>query len=103
MKLIDRFVSRELVVNVLFAILVLSLVLVVGNIFRKLLPLLVNPDVPMVFRGNNQRRETHLIRVCGEFEPEPDGGGFRTLPWRRKGGSLQRRFASVGHRQSEGD
>ena len=46
-KLIDRFVSRELVVNVLFAIAVLSLVLVVGNIFRKLLPLLVNHDVPM--------------------------------------------------------
>ena len=46
MRLIDRFVSRELLVNVLFAIFVLSLVLVVGNIFRKLLPLLVNHDVP---------------------------------------------------------
>src|ERR1700756_5130044 len=46
MKLIDRFVSRELIVNILFAIAVLSLVLVVGNIFRKLLPLLVNHDVP---------------------------------------------------------
>jgi LPS export ABC transporter permease LptF len=49
MKLIDRFVSRELLVNVAFAIAVLSLVLVVGNIFRKLLPLLVNHDVPMEF------------------------------------------------------
>ncbi len=49
MKLIDRFISRELIVNVLFAILVLSLVLVVGNIFRKLLPLLVNHDVPMEY------------------------------------------------------
>src|SRR6516165_733052 len=47
MKLIDRFVRRELLVNVLFAIAVLSLVLVVGNIFRKLLPLLVNHDVPI--------------------------------------------------------
>ncbi len=47
MKLIDRFVSRELIVNLLFAIFVLSLVLVVGNIFRKLLPLLVNHDVPV--------------------------------------------------------
>lgn len=46
MKLIDRFVSQELIVNILFAIAVLSLVLVVGNIFRKLLPLLVNHDVP---------------------------------------------------------
>ena len=48
-KLIDRFVSRELIVNVLFAIAVLSLVLVVGNIFRKLLPLLVNHDVPVEY------------------------------------------------------
>jgi lipopolysaccharide export system permease protein len=48
-KLIDRAVSRELVVNVSFAIFVLSLVLVVGNIFRKLLPLLVNHDVPMEY------------------------------------------------------
>ncbi len=47
MKLIDRFIGRELLVNVLFAIAVLSLVLVVGNIFRKLLPLLVNHDVPL--------------------------------------------------------
>src|SRR4029079_6432389 len=49
MKLIGRFVSRELLVNVSFAIAVLSLVLVVGNIFSKLLPLLVNHDVPMEF------------------------------------------------------
>jgi LPS export ABC transporter permease LptF len=49
MKLIDRFVGRELIVNVLFAIAVLSLVLVVGNIFRKLLPLLVNHEVPLEY------------------------------------------------------
>src|SRR4030095_9439192 len=47
MKLIDRFVSRELLINVFFAIAVLSLVLVVGNIFCKLLPLIVNHDVPI--------------------------------------------------------
>src|SRR5947199_9806864 len=49
MKLIDRFVSRELLINVLFAIAVLSLVLVVGNIFRKLLPLLVSHEVPVEY------------------------------------------------------
>jgi LPS export ABC transporter permease LptF len=49
MKLVDRFVSRELIVNLLFAIFVLSLVLVIGNIFRKLLPLLVNHDVPVEY------------------------------------------------------
>src|SRR4030095_5857435 len=49
MKLRDRFVSRELIVNLLFAIFVLSLVLVVGQIFRKLFPLLVNHDVPVEY------------------------------------------------------
>src|SRR3954470_9085936 len=49
MKLIDRAISRELLVNILFAILVLSLVLVVGQILRKLLPLLVNHDVPVEY------------------------------------------------------
>src|SRR4051795_11563675 len=49
MKLIDRVISREVIVNLLFAIFVLSLVLVVGNIFRKLLPLLVNHDVPVEY------------------------------------------------------
>jgi lipopolysaccharide export system permease protein len=49
MKLLDRFVSRELLVNLFFAVAVLSLVLVVGNIFRKLLPLLVNHDVPVEY------------------------------------------------------
>jgi len=48
-KLFDRFISRELIVNFLFAVAVLSLVLVVGNIFRKLLPLLVNRDVPVEY------------------------------------------------------
>jgi LPS export ABC transporter permease LptF len=49
MKLIDRYVSRQLIVNLVFAIVVLSLVLVIGNIFRKLLPLLVNHDLPVEY------------------------------------------------------
>src|SRR5437763_15893143 len=49
MKLNDRFISRALIVNVLFAIVVLCLVLVVGNIFRRLLPFLGNHDVPMEY------------------------------------------------------
>src|SRR6266403_4371497 len=49
MKLIDRFVSRELLVNVFFALAVLRLGLVVGNIVRKLHPLLVNHDVPVEY------------------------------------------------------
>src|SRR6202140_5627453 len=49
MKFIGPSISREFIINVLFAIAVLSLVLVVGNIFRKLLPLLVNHDVPVEY------------------------------------------------------
>src|SRR6266481_6254501 len=49
MKLIDRYIRRQLVVNLLFSIAVLSFVLVVGNIFRKLLPLLVNHDLPVEY------------------------------------------------------
>src|SRR3954451_20223328 len=49
MKIIDRYLIRQLVVNLLFAIVVLSFVLVIGNIFRKLLPLLVNHDLPVEY------------------------------------------------------
>src|SRR3979409_2316782 len=49
MRLIDRNVGRELLVSVSFSIAVLSLVLVIGNIFRKLLPLLVNHHVPVEY------------------------------------------------------
>src|SRR4030088_2572899 len=47
MKIVDRYISRQLIVNLLFAIAVLGFVLVIGNIFRKLLPLLVNHDLPV--------------------------------------------------------
>src|SRR5205814_4429519 len=49
MRIIDRYISRQLIVNLLFAIVVLSFVLVIGNIFRKLLPLLVNHDLPVEY------------------------------------------------------
>src|SRR2546423_7403234 len=47
MKIIDRYLSRQIIVNLLFATVVLSFVLVIGNIFRNLLPLLVNHDLPV--------------------------------------------------------
>ena len=49
MRLIDRTITRELLGNFLGAVAVLSLVLVLGNIFRRLLPLLVNHDVPVEY------------------------------------------------------
>ncbi len=49
MKIVDRYILRQLFVNLVFAIVVLSFVLVIGNIFRKLLPLLVNHDLPVEY------------------------------------------------------
>jgi len=49
MKIIDRYVGKELVVTSLFAVVVLSLVLVLGNVFKQLLDLLVNHDVPLEY------------------------------------------------------
>ncbi|MHA3774235.1 LptF/LptG family permease [Verrucomicrobiota bacterium sgz303538] len=47
MKLIDRYVSRQVLVTALFAVAVLSVVLVLGNVFKQLLELLVNHDAPL--------------------------------------------------------
>jgi LPS export ABC transporter permease LptF len=47
MKLLDRYIGREVLVTTLFAVGVLSLVLVLGNIFKKLFDLLVNQSVPL--------------------------------------------------------
>src|SRR4030095_13716737 len=47
MSLIDRYVTRQVLTSSAFAVAVLSVVLVLGNVFKKLLDLLVNRDVPM--------------------------------------------------------
>jgi lipopolysaccharide export system permease protein len=47
MKLIDRYVGRQVLTSSAFAVAVLSVVLVLGNIFKRLLDLLVNHDVPV--------------------------------------------------------
>ena len=47
MKVIDRYVGRQVLTSSAFAVAVLSVVLVLGNIFKKLLDLLVNHDVPI--------------------------------------------------------
>ena len=46
MRLLDRYIGRQLLVTALFAVAVLSVVLVLGNIFKKLLDLLVNQNAP---------------------------------------------------------
>lgn len=47
MKIIDRYLGKEILVTALFAVGVLSLVLVLGNVFKQLMELLVNQDVPL--------------------------------------------------------
>ncbi len=49
MKLIDRYIGKSILVTASFAVAVLSLVLVLGNIFKQLLDLLVNHDVPIEY------------------------------------------------------
>ena len=47
MKLIDRYVGSQLLVTTLLAVTVLSVVLVLGNVFKQLLELLVKNDTPL--------------------------------------------------------
>src|SRR6185369_6179829 len=49
MKIIDRYVSRQVLTSATFAVAVLSVVLVLGNIFKKLLDVLVKDDAPLEF------------------------------------------------------
>ncbi len=47
MKIIDRYIGFGVFFSTLFGVVVLSLVLVLGNIFKELLDLLINRDVPL--------------------------------------------------------
>ena len=49
MKIIDRYVGWQVLTSAAFAVAVLSVVLVLGNVFKQLLDLLVKSDVPLEF------------------------------------------------------
>ena len=49
MRLIDRYLGRELLTSALFAVATLSLVLVLGQIFKKLFEFVVDHNVPATF------------------------------------------------------
>jgi lipopolysaccharide export system permease protein len=49
MRILDRYISQQVLTTGLFAVGVLSLVLVLGTVFKQLLDLLVNHDVPIEF------------------------------------------------------
>jgi lipopolysaccharide export system permease protein len=47
MKILDRYICRQVFTSTVIAVSVLSVVLVLGNIFKKLLDLLVSRDAPL--------------------------------------------------------
>ena len=48
MKIIDRYIGSSVIATAFFGVVVLSLVLVLGNLFKQLLDVLINnPDVPI--------------------------------------------------------
>lgn len=47
MKLLDRYIGREILFTTLFGVSVLTFVLVLGNIFMKLFDVLINHNVPL--------------------------------------------------------
>ena len=49
MRIIDRYLGGQVLSSTLFAVFVLSIVLVLGNVFKEILPLLVNADLPLPF------------------------------------------------------
>lgn len=46
MRLLDRYIGRQLLVTAVFAVIVLSVVLVLGNVFKRLLDLLITQNAP---------------------------------------------------------
>lgn len=45
-RLLDRYIGRQLLITAFFAVIVLSVVLVLGNVFKQLLNLLINQNAP---------------------------------------------------------
>lgn len=52
MRILDRYISRQIITGTAFTVIVLSLVLVLGNLFKEIRPLLVDQRAPLsiVFR-----------------------------------------------------
>ena len=46
---IDRYLTRQVLVSTLFAVMVLSMVLILGNVFKEVHDLLVNKRAPISF------------------------------------------------------
>lgn len=51
MRISDRYIGKQVLLGTLFAILVLSVVLVLGSLFREIRPLLVEQHIPLAIVG----------------------------------------------------
>ena len=49
LRLVDRYLGREIIVSTFFAVCVLNIVLVLGQIFRKLFAFIIDHNVPMSY------------------------------------------------------
>ena len=49
MRLVDRYIGREILVSFFLAVCVLNIVLVLGEIFKKLLPYILDHNVPLFY------------------------------------------------------
>jgi lipopolysaccharide export system permease protein len=49
MRIIDRYLGGQVLFSTLFGVFVLSFVLVLGNVFKEILPMLVNSQLPLSF------------------------------------------------------
>ncbi len=47
MRILDRYIGKQVLLGTLYAVLVLGLVLVLGNLFKKIQPLLVDQKAPL--------------------------------------------------------
>lgn len=50
-RIIDRYVGKQVIIGTLFGVLVLTIVLVLGNIWKRLLDLMVEQDLPLSIAG----------------------------------------------------
>lgn len=50
-RIIDRYIGRQVIIGTLFGVLVLTIVLVLGNIWKRLLDLMVEQDLPLSVAG----------------------------------------------------
>jgi len=49
MRIIDRYLAGQVLSSTLFGVFVLSFVLVLGNVFKEILPMLINSELPLRF------------------------------------------------------